>query len=328
MKEVIIGKNQAGQRLDKFLHKLLPEAGNGFLYKMLRKKNITLNGKKADGRELLSEQDCVTLFFSDETFEKFSGSIQNDYKAAYHKLKKISIVYEDENVLIANKPAGVLSQKAAPSDLSLNEWLIGYLLAEKKLTEQDLTTFRPSVCNRLDRNTSGLVLCGKSLPGSQEISALIQNRSIRKFYRTIVMGQMHSDSRINGYLYKDSATNKVTVKEVSFEGSSKIETAYHILNRYQDSTFLEVELITGKPHQIRAHLSSIGHPLMGDGKYGDRTFNLKCQKEYDLSHHLLHAYRLEMPELSGTLSGLSGQIFTAEIPAEFEQILNSCNDKG
>lgn len=320
MREVIIKKNQAGQRLDKFLHKLLPEAGNGFLYKMLRKKNITLNGKKADGKELLAENDIVKLFFADETFEKFSGQLQNDYEAAYHKIKGVHVVYEDDNILVANKPAGILSQKAAPTDISLNEWFIGYLLAENKITTQELQTFKPSICNRLDRNTSGLVLCGKSLVGSQQLSAWIKDRSLRKFYRTLVNGRILEDKRISGYLHKDSKINKVTVRSDFFEGSSPIETAYHVLEVYDNHTLLEVELITGKTHQIRAHLASIGHPLLGDAKYDDIYRN----KMPRLSHYLLHAYRLEMPEDTGELPNLSQKIFLADPPKEFKQIVTYC----
>lgn len=323
MKEIRIEKNQAGQRLDKFLHKLLPEAGNGFLYKMLRKKNITLNGKKADGKEILSEKDCVKLFLSEETFEKFSADLSDDYEAAYARLKGIQVIYEDENVLILNKPAGILSQKAAPGDLSANEWLIGFLLSQKALTKQDLKTFKPSVCNRLDRNTSGLLLCGKSLAGSQELSKMIKERTIRKFYRTLVKGQMNSDSRLNGYLCKDEQFNRVTVSDTPLEGGARIETAYHVIEAFTDCTLLEVELITGKTHQIRAHLASVGHPLMGDVKYGDNAFNASCRQKHRLAHHLLHAYRVEMPELTGPLSALSNQAFTAPLPSFFERILNS-----
>lgn len=323
MKEIVIGKNQAGQRLDKFLHKLLPNAGSGFLYKMLRKKNITLNGKKAEGKELLTEQDCVRLFFSDETFAKFSGSLQKDYEAAYNRLKGVPVIYEDENLLIADKPAGILSQKAADSDISLNEWLIGYLLDKGEMDKEALQTFRPSVLNRLDRNTSGLILCGKSLVGSQEMSAWIQERSIRKFYRTLVKGRLETEQRIQGYLGKDKDTNKVWIQETPFEGSSPIETAYHILEVYEDCTYVEVELITGKTHQIRAHFASLGHPLLGDFKYGDPSFNQKCRQKWGLSHHLLHAYRLELPETKGALALLSKKVFVAPLPETFYHILKS-----
>ena len=189
MQLLTIGKNQAGQRLDKFLKKALPNAGTGFLYKMLRKKNITLNGKKAEGKEILAQGDEVKCFFSEETYASMSGAgaaeDTSDYRKAYRSLKDISVLYEDENILLLNKPAGVLTQKAKPEDLSLNEWLIGHLLAANAIKETDLATFHPSVCNRLDRNTSGIVLCGKTLAGSQALSRIIKDRSVKKYYQTV-----------------------------------------------------------------------------------------------------------------------------------------------
>lgn len=321
MKEIIINKNQSGQRFDKFLHKLLPEAGTGFLYKMLRKKNITLNLKKAEGKEILCEGDCIRLFLSEETIEKFSNKVHNNYEIAFQTLKKISIIYEDEHIVICNKPVGILSQKAVDTDLSLNEWLIGYLLQKNDITIEDLQTFKPSICNRLDRNTSGLVLCGKSLLGSQNLSQLIKSRSIHKYYRTIVYGQIKNNCLIKGFLTKDKNQNIVTILNSNVEGSSYIETAYKVLNSSSQFSLLEVELITGKTHQIRAHLASIGHPIIGDKKYGNQLDN---HNFYHLSHQLLHAYRIEMPEISGELSYLSNKTFIANLPKEFEQILYKC----
>ena len=273
-----IKKQEAGQRLDKFLHKFMPEATTSFFYKMLRKKNITLNGKKAEGKEMLSEGDMISFFFSDETFTKFRGvnalhTSTAEYEKAFRILKGIQIIYEDQDVLILNKPAGILSQKAKPEDLSLNEWLIGYLLCKKTISSEELTTFKPSVCNRLDRNTSGLVLCGKSLKGSQELTKMIREREVRKFYHTIVVGKMNQNAQIDGYLYKDEKTNKVTVYPFHTpdmpKGAQEIKTAYTPIKSWGDYTLLEVELITGKTHQIRAHLASIGHPIVGDPKYGN-----------------------------------------------------------
>lgn len=344
MQSMIIGPNQAGQRLDKFLHKCLPMAGTGFLYKMLRKKNITLNGKKAEGSELLLQGDQVCIFFSADTFAKFSGQSSDtgltnrtlsEYRTAYRELNSINVVYEDEHILILDKPAGILTQKAAPGDLSLNEWMIGYLLSRNPGFEKELSNFHPSVCNRLDRNTSGLVLCGKTLPGLQYLSRSIKERKIRKFYRTICLGQLREGSHIKGYLVKDQKENKVRVEsgESSAAGSfidagecstvkgSYIETAYNPIRVGEDFTLLEVELITGKPHQIRAHLASIGHPLIGDFKYGDRQINHIIQERYGLQYQLLHAFQVIFPENSEP-SGIavSGKCFTADCPVLFKRL--------
>lgn len=338
MQIVTVGTNQAGQRLDKFLHKVLPEAGNSFLYKMLRKKNITLNGKKAEGKEMLAVGDEIKFFFSDETYTKFAGMAAIDknntvantknptdtiqeYSCAYKNLHGISILYEDDNVVMLNKPVGILTQKANPSDLSLNEWLIGYLLEENAITEDELRTFHPSVCNRLDRNTSGIVLCGKSLAGSQELSRVIKDRSIRKFYYTVCVGKITEDAVIDGYLYKDEKTNKVTVmRELPSLDCSPIRTAYHPLAISNSYTLLEVELITGKTHQIRSHLASIGHPIIGDGKYGNRKCNLKFREEYSLQNQLLHAHHVTFGEEEGVLAPLCRNTFTASCPKLFSKI--------
>ena len=176
MKELCIGSNEAGQRLDKFLGKYMDQAPKSFLYKMLRKKNITLNGKKALGNEILSAGDTVKLFLSDETVSKFSRSrTQETYKPKSRgQGTKLDILYEDEHTIFINKPAGMLSQKAAPGDVSLVEHLIAYLLESGQITEEELRTFRPSVCNRLDRNTSGIVAAGKTLAALQELRAMFR----------------------------------------------------------------------------------------------------------------------------------------------------------
>ncbi len=337
MQSFQIGSNEAGQRFDKFLHKLLPEAQNSFLYKMLRKKNITLNGKKAEGKEILVLGDQVSFFFSEETYAKFAGktlststgAITSAYELAYKSLKDINVIYEDAHVLILNKPAGILTQKASDTDLSLNEWLIGYMLANKQITPIELNTFHPSVCNRLDRNTSGLVLCGKSLLGSQALSEMIKERTIRKFYRTLVKGKMTEKETIKGYLHKDEKTNRVTVsKNATSSDMEYIETAYEPLQALLDitqkeMTYLEVELITGKTHQIRAHLASIGCPLLGDYKYGNKKWNDLYKERMKISAQLLHAYRVEFPSLQGEMSGLSGQSFIAPLPPTLIKCLKS-----
>ncbi len=332
MQSVRIGANQAGQRLDKFLHKYLPLAGNAFLYKMLRKKNITLNGKKAEGREILSVGDEVRTFFSDETFGKFSGkaSVQaeipaGEYWAAYRKLQGITVLYEDGDFLIMNKPAGILTQKAAPGDISLNEWMIGYLLSKDSAFVRELSTFRPSVCNRLDRNTSGIVLGGKSLAGLQYLSECIRERTLRKFYRTICVGELREAASLQGYLVKDARRNQVEVSRLRMaengnpvEKAVPIQTAYFPLAVTKRYTLLEVELVTGKSHQIRAQLAELGHPLIGDAKYGLESVNRELRRRYGLSHQLLHASRVTFPEaLAGPGSALSGRTVTAPCPELF-----------
>lgn len=343
MQKVTIQPGQAGQRFDKFLGRHLCGTGMSFIYKMLRKKNITLNGKKSDGKELLKAGDEVSFFFSDETYEKFthvdsaSQSNQilkiNTYTEAYNKLKGIEILYEDNDVLFLNKPSGILSQKASDADISANEWMIGYLLNKSEITEDSLAGFKPSVCNRLDRNTSGILLCGKSLVGSRELNRLIKEHEVRKFYQLFVKGNLDKEEILEGFLTKNEKRNKVTLSAKETEGSTYIKTSYKPISHSglhgdlqgKKITFLEVELFTGKTHQIRAHLSSIGHPLVGDYKYGDAAFNAYFKDKYGVKSQLLHAVRMEFPEKCETLPNLSGKVLKSPLPGEFERILKGEN---
>ncbi len=321
MQEISITENEAGQRLDKLLAKFLKEAPKSFLYKMLRKKNITLNGKKASGSEKLSEGDVVKLFLSEETIEKFSGKMLECGQGTYPgKAAEWDILYEDAHVLLLNKPAGMLSQKAREEDVSAVEHLTRYLLATGALTREELKTFRPSVCNRLDRNTSGILAAGKSLAGLQELSRFFKERSIGKYYLCLVFGEVKKPESIKGYLVKEEKTNHVRIAEQETPGSVRIETEYRPLASGRECTLLEVHLVTGKTHQIRAHLASKGHPILGDYKYGQFRVNDRYQKQYGLRFQLLHAWRLRMPETEGVLGYLSGREFLAPPPALFQRI--------
>lgn len=318
MKEFVIKENEAGQRFDKYLAKRLRNAPKSFFYKMLRKKNITLNGHKAAGNEVLSVGDSVKFFLSDETFAKFEGEQQ-----VVHAHTDLSILYEDDNVLFINKPVGVLSQPDAGGQASMVEYIIGYLMDSGTVSKEDLKTFHPSVCNRLDRNTSGILAAGKSLAGLQELSALFKERSLCKEYICLVKGIVKESSHIKGYLSKDTVKNKVQIFQDKVSDSVSIETVYTPVANNGKLTLLKVELLTGRTHQIRAHLASIGHPILGDFKYADREFSNYAKQQYGLKHQLLHSFRLSFPELNGNLSNLSGKVFTAPVPDKFLNILKA-----
>ena len=325
MKEIIVGKDEANQRLDRLLGKYLNLATTGFIYKMLRKKNITLNGKKATGKEVLSNGDSIKIFLSDETYAKFSKSESKKIKS-YAYLP--DVVYEDEEILIVNKPSGMLSQKANAEDISLNEYCLSYCMKQGILTEESLRNFTPSICNRLDRNTSGLVLFAKKIEAARLLTKALKERTIEKYYQCIVAGHVTKAEHIKGYLVKDSFKNQVTVTKEQPEGSAgadyaEIETFYRPLSYHKDMTLLEVELITGKPHQIRAHLASIQHPIIGDPKYGDALINEKYKKLCHITSQLLHAYRLVMPEFQDTLSRLSKKTIEIETTKEIRRVMNS-----
>ena len=297
MKEIVIRCDEAGQRLDKYLKKLLPAAGTGFLYKMLRKKNIDLNGAKSDGSNILSAGDRVRIFFSDETYEKMRGganergdlaasadSVRNSDKAGLDRIKnsyKLQVILETDDVLIINKPAGILSQGSERGQISINDIL-------RQQYGNNGSTYMPSVCNRLDRNTSGLLLAAKTYAGSRLMSDLIKTHSVRKKYLAIAEGEFKGEGLLKGYLVKDHERNVVRIKD-SGEEKDAVSTGYKVLSRKDGYSLVEVELITGKSHQIRAHLSSVGHPLAGDIKYGGHPYK-------GVRHQLLHSWKLVLPD--------------------------------
>ena len=252
MKEYVIGENEAGQRLDKFLAKLLREAPKSFLYKMLRKKNITLNSRKASGNEKLVAGDTVRLFLSDETFGHFSGVQQNTAVSA-----DLEILYEDNDLLLINKPAGMLSQPDRSKEPSAVEYLTGYLLNSHQITEEQLATFHPGVVNRLDRNTSGILVCGKSLHGLQTASELFHTREIKKYYLCLAEGVLREKQHISGYLVKNAKNNKVRVLSAPAEGAERIETGYEPLADNGEYTLLQIRLYTGPGSGLRSMESAV-----------------------------------------------------------------------
>lgn len=322
MKEIVIGVQEAGQRLDKFLGKYLQYASKSFLYKMMRKKNITLNDKRAEGNEKLQEGDFVKLWLSDETIEKFSMGEETERNLAIEQLEELDILYEDENILIVNKPAGMLSQKARPEDISLVEHIAAYLLQSGSIKKEQLAGFRPGICNRLDRNTSGIIVAGKTVSGLQKMGEMFKERSLDKYYYCIVKGIVKEKKQIEGYLHKNHNHNKVTIHTEPVEGAEYIKTQYEPIECTENEngafTLLRVKLITGRSHQIRAHLQSIGHPIVGDGKYGDVIVNKYFKKHFKLKHQLLHAGELVFPQ---TIERKE-MIIKAPLPSYFETIIN------
>lgn len=335
MRVILVSPNEAGQRFDKLLAKYLDKAPKSFLYKMLRKKNILLNGKKAEGSEKVALGDEIKLFLSEETIMGFrtekemSAKNEQHGRVLFKESGRLSgIVYEDEHILIVDKPVGELSQKAEKDGSSMNERIVAYL-SERYGIGRD--SFTPGVCNRLDRNTSGLLIAGKSLAGLQQMAELLKQKKLQKYYLCIVCGETKEARHLRGYIKKDAAENKVQVLESLPCGESSadmhgqamgyalVETEYISLCMANGYSLLVVQLITGKTHQIRAHLASIGLPLLGDTKYGSTEENRFAREKFQVKYQLLHAFLLRFPKAEGVLSKLSEQTITTPPPRLFAQ---------
>lgn len=340
MQEIIVSRKEEGQQLLKLLGKYLAGAPQSFFYKMLRKKNITLNGGRADGKEKVAAGNHIRLYLSDDTIREFGGEALFAGEPAargaggdksYLRPEPIdaarygfTVLYEDEDILLVNKPAGLLVQKAAPGDMSLNEKIQEYLLDSGALTRGEQKTFHPGVCNRLDRNTSGIVTAGKTMAGLQFLSGAFRERGLKKYYKCIVFGEIWEPVFLEGYLKKDAARNKADILPAGMAreqgGYEKIQTAYRPLAVKNGFTLLEVDLVTGKPHQIRAHLASAGHCILGDAKYGTAPANGQARKRFGLDCQLLHAERLVFGTNPERFSYLDGREFAAPVPNRFGHI--------
>lgn len=317
MQEFIIQKEEAGQTVMKYLARLLPEASMGLLRKSMRKKNIVLNGKKIEGREKIAAGDSVKVWFSDETIEKFRKKKEESPKRDYPDFEAW-VLYEDENIVILNKPAGLLSQGDTSGAPSLNEALL--------TARESGGSVKPSICHRLDRNTSGLVVAGKTVRGLQEMNALIKARALAKVYQALVYGKTPPSGILKGYLVKDHERNQVCYTPCAEPGALPIETHYETLamTTAHGCTFslVRVRLVTGRSHQIRLHFSSIGHPLLGDRKYGSRA-SLAASEALHIRRQLLHAASLTFPVLTDDFAYLSGKTFTAPLPADFASVCHA-----
>ena len=308
MKQITVTNDMASQRLDKYLQRLLPSCPKSLIYKQLRKKNITLNSSKATGNEIIKAGDVISVFFSDETYEKFAaGEAVNTsvFEKAFNTLKGIEVVYEDDKIVVFNKPANVLSQSADNKALSLNEYLVGYLLAKGAVTASSLQSFRPSVCNRLDRNTSGLILCAKTFEGSRYLSDKIKDKDLEKYYLALVAGKFSGPSEDIKYVIKDESENMLKFVPGDAPGAMMIKTGFEPVKCSDEISLVKVRLYTGKSHQIRAHLARLGFPIIGDRKYGNEKSASMAKRQ------MLHSYRTVLEE---------GIDITAPMPADMMRL--------
>lgn len=316
MREIIIDKNENEQRLDRFLKKYLAEAPQGFVYKMIRKKNVKLNGAKVQPETTIYEGDKIQLYLSDETIDKFIA------KKEEVKSKIIpNIIYEDNNIILINKSTGILSHGASKEfEENIVDSMVSYLIQKGDFVPRIQKTFTPSICNRLDRNTSGIIIGAKNYESLKIINEAIKKGKIRRFYKTIVKGNIKKEFTAEAYLSKDEERNRVTIYKDDLEGTKKIETIIKPLKNKKGYSLLEIELITGRTHQIRGHLSSLGYPVIGDRKYGDGNINKEFKEKYSLENQWLHGYKVEFNGLSDELQYLNSKIFISEVGGKVGEI--------
>ncbi len=302
MQEWTITKNDANQRLDKFLTKSLPTLSQPLLYKYLRIKRIKVNGKRAEQNYRLAEGDRLQLYLNDEFFEK-----KPVIPAAKH-FPAPNVVYEDENILLVNKPAGlVVHEDDRGSGDTLIARILSYLTEKGEYDPQKEHSFVPALCNRIDRNTSGIVIAAKNAEALRILNQKVKDREIDKRYLCAAAGRLPPQGELKAFMRKDERHNEVKVFSHPVPDGKTMLTNYRVIRAGKDASLLEVELITGRTHQIRAHLAYIGHPLIGDGKYGDRRLNEK----FHCKAQLLCAYKLTFRFTTGAgeLSYLNGKSF-------------------
>ena len=308
MKELIIGKNDAGQRLDRFVGKSVPLLPESLLQKYIRLKRIKLNGKGAKRDVRLSDGDCIQLYINDEFFEK--PKEENSYLKVGKP--RVSIVYEDENILLADKKPGVLCHSAGQWDYNtLIANIQAYLAQKGEWRPKEENSFAPALCNRIDRNTGGIVIAAKNAEALRIINEKIRDREIEKYYLCLVHGRPSPPSgRLENFLFKDASKNQVYVKSKSEPGARTAVTEYKTIRSKGPLSLVECHLLTGRTHQIRAQMSYAGWPLLGDGKYGSERFN----KTYGETGQALYSYKLvfSFPTDAGMLNYLRGREFSVD----------------
>lgn len=318
MKSFIINSNDSGQRLDKYLTKSFPNLPKSLMYKYIRIKRIKVNGKRTEISASLNVGDKVDLYINDEFFEK--GPMHFDFLSAP---KSLDIVYEDENIILLNKKAGLLSH---PDDGEYIDTLITrvkrYLYEKGEYDAENENSFTPALANRIDRNTSGIVMTAKNAMALRVLNQKIKDRELHKYYLCVVHGVPKEKSAVlEGYLFKDEKKNKVFVSKKSTAQSKLIRTKYTVLKSMNGLSLVEIELLTGRTHQIRAHMASIGCPLLGDGKYGTNKLN----KKSGLKKQCLCSYKLEFDFTTDAegldyLNGKSFEIKNVWFKDEFEAL--------
>ena len=307
MKEFTIGTNDAGQRLDRFLAKAVPLLPASLAQKYIRLKRIKCNGKRIDRDTRLNAGDVLQLYINDEFFDK--PREDNAYLTV--ATPKLNIVYEDEHILLVDKRPGVAVHPHDGADYgkTLIDHIQAYLYQKKEWKPREENAFTPSLCNRIDRNTGGIVIAAKTAEALRVMNQKIKDRELDKRYLAIVEGTPKPrEGSLKGYLFKDAKKNRVFVTDTPQAGSKSCQTNYKTLTSRNGLSLVECELITGRTHQIRAQFAHAGHPLLGDGKYG------KLDKRFDRNYQALYSYKLTFTfsTEAGSLEALNGKSFQVD----------------
>ena len=314
MREYIVGSNDAGQRLDRFVKKVAPRLPDSLLQKTLRKKDIKINGHPAKGDARLEKGDTVRIYLTDELLEGTKAPAPVKSRPV-----KLSVAYEDENILIVDKKPGVLCHDAEGwSPTTLIAEIQAYLRQKGEWRPEEENSFAPALCNRIDRNTGGLVIAAKNAEALRIMDEKIKNREIEKYYLCVVLGTPKpARGRLEGFLFKDAKKNQVYVYDEPRLGALSAVTEYRTLANRGELSLVECHLITGRTHQIRAQMAHAGCPLLGDGKYGRERKN----RDYGEKMQLLHSYRLRFAFTtdSGALSYLDGKTVEGSKPEFVEK---------
>ncbi|WP_446899554.1 RluA family pseudouridine synthase [Clostridium sp. LBM24168] len=316
---VEIGVNESGQRLDKFLRKWLKDVPLSAIYKSIRKGDIKVNGKKKKEKYFLQQGDMVdTEYITSNIKKRKFNNIDNGF---------LKTIYEDENILIVEKWPGVLVHTDSKSNnCTLTDYVLSYLYDKGEYDPDGSITFTPSPCNRLDRNTSGMVIYGKNYEALKVLNEMIRIRNIDKYYNAITKGTLN-DGIYTAYIYKDKEENISSVYDKPGKNTKEISMEVKTIKNCGLYSFLELKLLTGRSHQLRTHLAYLGNPIIGDSKYGDSKLNSFFYNKYNLSYQYLYAYKLYFRNCTGKLDYMEGRTITAALPPTFKKIKNDIFEK-
>lgn len=315
MQTIRVKNNESGQRIDKYIRKYLNNAPLSYIYKLFRKKDIKVNGKRVDINYIIQENDEIIIYINDETLKDFNSS-----KVILKTNNKLDIIYEDKNILIINKDAGILVHEGEDNlkTNTLNNDILSYLKQKGEYEENNL--FTPSCVHRLDRNTSGVIIAAKSLEASKQLLELFKNKDkLKKEYIALVCGDTKDTLTIDKPLLKNEKTKLVRVDKNGLTAITKFKK----LVSNDKYSLLKVNILTGRTHQIRVHMSSINHPIINDDKYGDFNMNKEFYNIYKYKYQFLHSYKITFSTIEGTLSYLSNKTFIAPLKKEQLSIINS-----